>query len=175
MGDHLALANLLALLNEDERLVEACISRIDHRFDTVVKVDGFFLFGSDRQGDTVTVIRLAFIKYTIKHFSLFKGLIDLGNVAIGDGIDRRITGRLAGILSLSGRLEVDVGTRVWLGGSATLVGMAGPDVSPIDQELSTRSRCKLANVGERFGCGSAAAEQADQQEQQDSRAGCRDA
>ena len=169
MGDHLALTNLLTFFDEDERLVETGISGIDHRFDTVVKVDGFPLLGSDRQGDSVTVIGLAFIKYTIKHLALLKGLIDLSDVTIGDGIDGWITSWLARIHSLGRRLEVDVGSRVGLGGPSALVGMTGPDVAPIDQELGARFRSKLANVGERFGCCGAATEQAGQQDQRDSR------
>ena len=162
VGDYLSLANLLAFLDQDERQVKTGVSGISHWFDAVVKVDGFSLLDSDRQGDSITVIGLAFVEDAIKHFALFKGFIDLGYVTIGDGIDRWITGRLAGIHTTSRRLEIDVGSRVRLGCSSALVRMAGTDVLPVDEELCTGLSSKLADVGEWLCTGSVAADQVGQ-------------
>ena len=170
VGDDLALANPLAFLDQDEGLVEADVSGVDHWFDTVVKVNGLPLFESDGQGDSVTVVRLAFIEDTVKHLALLKGLIDPGNVTIGDGINGWVTSWLAGIKPFSRRLEVDVGACVRLGGTSALVGVTGSHVAPVDHELGAGLRNKLANVGERFGCLRAGAEQAREQDQQQSRA-----
>ena len=61
VGDYLSLANLLAFLDQDERQVKTGVSGISHRFDAVVKVNRFALLDSDRQGDSITVIGLAFV------------------------------------------------------------------------------------------------------------------
>ena len=151
MGNDLSPLDLLPAFYQDERLVEIPVTRIDHRFNTVMEVNGFSSLASDSQRDTVAVIGETLVEDPAEHLALLEGFVDPGDMAIGDCVDRWVAAGYPGVRAFRGWLKVHVGARVGLLSTVTLVGVTGAHLGPVNEEAGSRACCELLDVRQGVG------------------------